>query len=127
MPTPASHADGPLEPQKAVGHGPQAVGVRQYERHGVCVIAPHGAYDMDSVGPLADALHSAAVTYRKVVLDASEVTFADSSFLNLLIAAHRSVALRVAAPSPRVERLLEITGVDGLLEIRGTVDEAAVS
>ncbi|MGV9590554.1 STAS domain-containing protein [Streptomyces tendae] len=67
----------------------------------------------------------AAAEHSKVVLDASGITFADSSRLNPLIPTHRTVDLRVAAPTRQLCRLLAITGVDALLTVRSTVEEAA--
>ncbi|KUN38652.1 hypothetical protein AQJ30_13365 [Streptomyces longwoodensis] len=110
--------------ERTGGQGPDGSGVPQYERRGACVIAPGGAYDMDSVAPLARALDRAAREYPVVVLDASGVTFADSTFLTLLIRAHRSGRLRLAAPSAQVRQICEITGVDGYLDVRDTVDDA---
>ncbi|MFJ4483114.1 STAS domain-containing protein [Streptomyces longwoodensis] len=110
--------------ERTGGPGPDGSGVPQYERRGAYVIAPRGAYDMDSVAPLARALDRAAREYPVVVLDASGVTFADSTFLTLLIRAHRSGRLRLAAPSPQVRQICEITGVDGYLDVRDTVDDA---
>ncbi|BET46046.1 hypothetical protein RGQ21_10280 [Kitasatospora aureofaciens] len=60
-----------------------------------------------------------------MVLDASGFTFADSRLLNPLIPTHRTVDLRVAAPTRQLCRLLAITGVDALLTVRSTVEEAA--
>ncbi|NEA45444.1 STAS domain-containing protein [Streptomyces sp. SID10815] len=102
-------------------------GVIQYEASGAWVVIAHGAYDMHSITPLASALDSAAGKHPKVVLDTSGVTFADSTLLNLLIRTHRAVTLRVAAPGPQLQRLLEITGVDTLLQTRATVAEAVAS
>ncbi|MEU1708454.1 STAS domain-containing protein [Streptomyces sp. NPDC005706] len=104
-----------------------ATALHQYECCGAWVIAAHGSYDMHSIPPLADALDAAARKHPKVVLDASDVDFADSSFLNLLILAHRTGTLRVAAPPEQLQRLFEITGTDTVLEIRETVNDAAVS
>ncbi|GGV72796.1 hypothetical protein GCM10010277_86160 [Streptomyces longisporoflavus] len=98
---------------------------RQYEYRGARVIAAAGEYDMGSITSLRQALHTAAGQYPKVVLDASAVTFADSTFLNMLILAHQRGTLRVVAPSARVRRLFEITGADSFLEIRQTIEEAA--
>ncbi|MFJ5779091.1 STAS domain-containing protein [Streptomyces sp. NPDC093094] len=125
-PAPTSDTGTTRLPQTA-GHGPQEARVRQYERHGAGVIAAHGAWDMDSIKPLADALDTAAGKYPKIVLDASEITFADSSFLNLLVRIHRTAALRLVAPSLQVQRLCEITGMDSLLAVHGTVDDAAAA
>lgn len=99
----------------------------QYAMHGAWVVGARGAYDMNSVEPLADALREAAEKSSKVVLDASGITFADSTLLSLLILTHQATDFRVAAPTRQVLRLLQLTGVDGLLKVRATVDEAAVA
>ena len=112
------------------GHvsGPDlATAVHQYECCGAWVVAPHGSYDMHSIPPLAAVLDAAVRKHPKVILDASSVDFADSSFLNLLILAHQTGTLRVAAPPEQLQRLFEITGTDTVLEIRETVNDAAVS
>jgi anti-anti-sigma factor len=108
----------------SAGHASRPAEVRRYESRGVCVIAARGSFDLDSITPLANALGAAVRERPEVVLDASGVTFADSSFLNLLILTHQAGTLRLAAPPPQLLRLCEIAGVDGLLEIRDTVDDA---
>ncbi|MET7320526.1 STAS domain-containing protein [Streptomyces sp. NPDC005549] len=99
--------------------------VARYECCGVCVVGAHGPYDLYSITPLSEALDAAAKEHAKVVLDASGIAFADSALLNLLILTQRSVDLRVAAPTQQLRRLLDITGVDTLLKVRETVEEAA--
>ncbi|MGV9899681.1 STAS domain-containing protein [Streptomyces tendae] len=88
-------------------------------------VGARGSFDPSSIAPLAEALDRAAAEHSKVVLDASGITFADSSLLNPLIPTHRTADLRVAAPTRQLCRLLEITGVDALLTVRSTVEEAA--
>lgn len=105
--------------------GPPPAEVTQYAQHGVWVVAAHGSCDAQSITRLEEALTTAAWTQPKVVLDASGITFADSSLLNLLILTHRTVALRVAGPGPHLQRLLRITGLDAVLYVRATVEEAA--
>ncbi|MFH8610995.1 STAS domain-containing protein [Streptomyces sp. NPDC018029] len=112
------------QPAACAVHGPM---VREYECRGARVIAAHGEYDLSSITPLAQALEAAARQYPKVILDASGVTFADSTLLNLLILTHRRGDLRVVAPSPPLQRICEITGLDSILQIRETVEEAALS
>ncbi|WP_411104888.1 STAS domain-containing protein [Streptomyces sp. cmx-4-9] len=90
----------------------------------VAVVAAAGEYDTDTLGPIEEELAAAAATHRIVVLDASRLTFADSSFLNLLLRVHRSTALRIAAPQPQLSRLLEMTGADGVLDLRPTLEAA---
>ncbi|MEU9645987.1 STAS domain-containing protein [Streptomyces sp. NPDC048188] len=99
--------------------------VAQYEWGGVCVVGASGSYDLYSITPLSEALDAAAREHSKVVLDASRITFADSTLLNLLILTQRAVDLRVAAPTQQLRRLLDVTGVDTLLKVRETVEEAA--
>ncbi|MFF8395385.1 STAS domain-containing protein [Streptomyces sp. NPDC016172] len=115
----------PLPQQTA--HATEGVAVLQYEWRGAWVVAAGGSYDMDSIKPLADVLEAAARKHPKVILDASGITFADSTLLNLLILTHQAGTLRVVAPSPQLQRLCEITGVDSILETRNSVDDAAVT
>ncbi|WP_459754940.1 STAS domain-containing protein [Streptomyces sennicomposti] len=111
-------------PHECAGGGATAI---QYEWRGAWVVAARGSFDMQSVGPLANALDTAAGKCSKVVLDASGVTFADSSFLNVLIQAHQATTLRLVSPPRQLRRLCEITGVDAVLETRPTVDAAVLS
>ncbi|MGW1956952.1 STAS domain-containing protein [Streptomyces sp. NPDC001920] len=122
-----SNTGGRPLPEQAGASASAGDGVLQYEWRGAWVVAAHGEYDMDSIAPLADALETAVRKHAKVVLDASGVVFGDSTLLNLLIRTHQVGTLRVAAPSPQLRRLCEITGADMLLELRGSVDEAAVA
>ncbi|MFJ8050369.1 STAS domain-containing protein [Streptomyces luteogriseus] len=116
-----------LLPEQVTTHAPEGAAVLQYEWLGAWVVVARGTYDMDSITPLSDALGVAVREYPKVILDASGITFADSTLLNLLILTHKAGTLRVVAPSPQLRRLCEITGVDGILEMRTSVDDAAVS
>ncbi|WP_244258526.1 STAS domain-containing protein [Streptomyces sp. Tu 2975] len=99
--------------------------VVQYEWCGAWVVGARGDFDMHSITPLADALDTAAKEHPRMVLDASGITFADSTLLNLLIRTHQAADLRVAAPTQQLRRLLRITGVDTVLKVRATVEEAA--
>ncbi|MFJ8945107.1 STAS domain-containing protein [Streptomyces sp. NPDC102395] len=126
-PTLMSRTGGKPSPEQDAEDAARAPSVVQHETSGAWVVAARGAYDMDSITPLADALETAAGKHSKVVLDASGVTFADSAFLNMLIRAHQAGPLRVVAPSRQLQRLFEVTGVDTVLEVRGTVADAALS
>lgn len=92
---------------------------------GARVIRVHGELDLDSLPPLKAVLEAAAGEHPVTVLETSGVTFADSSALNLLLAAARQTVLRIAAPSEPMLRLLRITGADEVLNVRSTVAEAA--
>ncbi|MFF1542505.1 STAS domain-containing protein [Streptomyces sp. NPDC058291] len=109
---------------QVTGPGPDRAAVLQYERNGAWVVVAHGDYDLNSIAPLEDALVTAARKHSKVVLDVSALTFADSTFLNLLIRIHRETGMRLAGPPANLQRLLEITGADGVLDVRATVGDA---
>ncbi|WP_227024986.1 STAS domain-containing protein [Streptomyces tsukubensis] len=96
----------------------------QYALENTWVIAAHGDIDMQNLGPLRMALEETAASHPVTVLDTSGVTFADSTFLNLLLRAHQSTSLRIAAPSEPVRRLLEITGADRVLSLYPSVAQA---
>ncbi|GGS58234.1 hypothetical protein GCM10010206_20150 [Streptomyces cinerochromogenes] len=119
--------DGGNQRAGQAGDSGPVTAVQQREWRGAWVIAAHGSYDMHTTPPLADALDSAVRKHPKVILDASGIDFADSSFLNLLIVAHHTGTLRVAAPPAQLRRLFEITGTDTVLEVRETVHDAAAS
>ncbi|MFD7973520.1 STAS domain-containing protein [Streptomyces clavifer] len=88
------------------------------------VVRARGDLDCDSIDPLFIALWQAVAGHEVVVLDASAVTFADSSFLSLLIDVHQRTQLRVAAPRPALLRLLRTAGVDRVIRTYATLDEA---
>lgn len=94
----------------------------------MAVVAAYGEFDLAACPPLLRALTAAAEEGPVVVLDLTEVTFADSTFLNTLLITRRLTELRLAGVSEQVLRLLEITGADQILRLFPTVaDAAAVS
>lgn len=97
----------------------------QYGLGEAWVIAASGEFDLSTSSVLAEVLEVAARKHQRIVLDAAGVTFADSMFLTLLLRIHGQTELRLAAPSRQVARVLELTGADTLLTVRGTVAEAA--
>ncbi|MFJ4519503.1 STAS domain-containing protein [Streptomyces sp. NPDC088810] len=109
------------------GATPTAAGVVQYELNGAWVVAAHGEYDMKTIAPLADALEAAARKHSIVVLDVAGVTFGDSTFLNLLLRVHSQTTLRLVAPAPQFQRVLEITEADSVLDIRASLEDACLA
>ncbi|MEU9033058.1 STAS domain-containing protein [Streptomyces sp. NPDC048383] len=83
----------------------------------VRVIVCGGEFDQDTLGHLQEA-GTAAVDdpgVRRIVLDVTAVTFADSSMLNLMPLLLRSGRLVLAGPLPdRLGRLLDVTEVRAL-------------
>ncbi|MFZ3474847.1 STAS domain-containing protein [Streptomyces sp. 4.24] len=88
------------------------------------VVSAHGELDQDTLSPLEAALDTAAGQYPLVVLDVGEVTFGDSSFLNLLLRTHRVTELRIAAPGEQLRRLFALTGADTVLSLHASVGDA---
>ncbi|TCR26534.1 STAS domain-containing protein [Streptomyces sp. BK205] len=107
------------------GHVPEENGLVQYERDKAWVIVAHGAFDMDTIAPFAEALQAAVAGHARVVVDVSGITFADSTFLNLLLHINQQTDLRIVAPAPQLRRVLEMTGADTVLTVQPTVDDAA--
>ncbi|MFF4099083.1 STAS domain-containing protein [Streptomyces sp. NPDC001903] len=88
------------------------------------VVPAYGELDQDTLAPLEEALAAAADRHALVVLDASAVTFGDSSFLNLLLRAHQLTTLRIAAPGEQLRRLFALTGADTVLSLYPGVEDA---
>ncbi|WP_037853147.1 STAS domain-containing protein [Streptomyces sp. NRRL S-340] len=114
------------EPQLS-GAAPASAGVVQYELNGAWVVVAHGDYDMNTITPLADALETAARKHSIVVLDVAGVTFGDSTFLNLLLRVHSQTSLRLVAPAPQFQRVLEITEADSVLDVRASLEDASMA
>lgn len=104
------------------GHSAGDVVRDQFAAGEAWVIVVGGALDFDTIGPLGEALES--VEQDRVVLDLSEVHFADSTAINLLLRFRSRADLHLVAPSAVVARLLSITGVDTILAIHDSLSTA---
>lgn len=102
---------------------------------GLPVVHLSGEVDLAAAPALRDRLVTLAQQLaatdgaRGVVLDLERVSFIDSTGLSVLVAAHSRLGesgrqLRVAAAPPRVRRVLELTGLDGLLALYADVASA---
>ncbi|MFF1443380.1 STAS domain-containing protein [Streptomyces sp. NPDC058295] len=102
-----------------MSHGPDGKGTTvQYEQDGAWVVVAHGDYDTK------EALDTAARKHPRLVFDVSGVSFADSTFLNLLLRIHHMTSLRIAGPPRQLRHLLEITGTDTVLDTRANIQDA---
>jgi anti-anti-sigma factor len=68
-------------------------------------------------------------TPPRTVVDLSGVTFMDSSGINALITAHQAMSnaqgwLRIAGAQPSVLRVLELVGLDDVIDCHPTVEQA---
>ncbi|MFD7663771.1 STAS domain-containing protein [Streptomyces sp. NPDC059788] len=119
---------------------PTRVVVREGRRAGdALLVTVTGPLDIDTVPPLDEALREAGAARdgtgpgdsaaRPVVVDLSGVDFADSTTVNVLLQQHAALGarLRLAAPSPGLRRLFELTGLDGVLPLYATVGEAGAA
>jgi anti-sigma B factor antagonist len=97
-------------------------------RDGFTVISASGEIDLVSVHEFRDELRG-ALERGPVVVDLHGVEFCDSAGLRTLVEAHRhaearSTALRIAAPSAAVTRILELSGADTVLAVFSDIDAA---
>ncbi|GGZ45857.1 STAS domain-containing protein [Streptomyces subrutilus] len=97
------------------------------QRDGVRVVVMAGEFDLDHAGPLRIALDPAAEGVRRYVVDVSEVSFADSITLTILLQATlaREVVLAGTQP-PHLEQLLRLTGADRVFAAAPSVAEGRV-
>lgn len=97
---------------------------------GTIVVAVLGDCDLAVAGDLESAL-SAAVGggATRIVVDLREAAMVDSSALHALLAgreraAERHAELTVVCDRPSIVRVLELTGIDRLIPIQATLEQA---
>ncbi|MGW4568981.1 STAS domain-containing protein [Streptomyces sp. NPDC004561] len=96
---------------------------------GIRVVTLAGEIDHQTGDALRQALEASNTPRPRVVADLHQVTFMDSSGINIFITAHRTLSeagdwLRLAAPGVSVMRTLNIVGVDTLIDCRETFHQA---
>ncbi|MCX5078629.1 STAS domain-containing protein [Streptomyces sp. NBC_00513] len=105
----------------------QQVLVLPDEGDGVRVIACVGEFDQDTLGSFRQAGNPAVAdpAVRRIVLDVSRLTFADSSMLNEMLRLLRSGRLVLAGPlPPGLRRVLELTQAGPLFPVADSVEVA---
>ncbi|MDO0924310.1 STAS domain-containing protein [Streptomyces sp. TG1A-8] len=107
---------------------PSRLSVTATVAEGVRVLSVAGEIDHHTGDALRRALDVPDGPPR-VVADLHRVTFMDSSGINILLAAHRTLTeaggwLRLAAPTPSVLRTLQIVGIDSVIDCRDTLHQA---
>jgi anti-sigma B factor antagonist len=99
-------------------------------RSGHVLVRAVGELDLASAPNLTQAADDAfGDGYRLLLLDLSGVSFMDSTGLSALLAIHRDAGTHqaraaIVAPSENALRVLEMLGVDQVLDIFDTVDAA---
>ncbi|MBA2560863.1 MAG: STAS domain-containing protein [Propionibacteriales bacterium] len=95
---------------------------------GVTVVTVSGDLDVSDALSLRETLGQAqGDSARPVLLDLAEVGFIDSAGIGLLVSAHRRAAggggqFALAALTPTVARVLELTRTDRMLTVLPTVE-----
>ncbi|MFF7341927.1 STAS domain-containing protein [Streptomyces sp. NPDC008163] len=89
------------------------------------MLSARGAFDAVTTSLLSQALEAACQAGgRYIVVNCSEINFADVAFLRALLCHSHGARVVVAAPSPVVCRLLEATDTTHLLQATGGPGEA---
>lgn len=96
-----------------------AVRVEVWEEDKTPVIRLSGELDMTSVEQVRPAIDAAVGSKaERVVFDAGGLEFIDSSGIALLVSVTRHVReVEVRSPHPIVRRIIELTGLDQILQI----------
>lgn len=108
---------------------------RQVPGDGTTVVELSGEIDPYSAPRLQAVVEAAIMTGRPVIIDMGDVTLMDSAGFGVLIAAHlqakrAGVPVLLRALSGRIRGLMEMLGIDAVLEIeaetpRGATDTGA--
>jgi anti-sigma B factor antagonist len=102
-----------------------------HTHEGVVVLAVSGELDLATISILKDTVGSQMLEGGdRVVLDLSELSFCDSTGLGSFVGLHRQadavgVGFALAAPRKRVGDLLQISGINQVVAVYPSVDEAA--
>ncbi|MFE2622212.1 STAS domain-containing protein, partial [Streptomyces caelestis] len=96
---------------------------------GIRVLTPAGEIDHDTGETLRRTLTPSPTGPPRIVADLRQVTFMDSSGINILLTAHHTATtaggwLRLAAPTPAVLRTLQIVGIDEIIDCHPTLHDA---
>ncbi|MFJ8053257.1 STAS domain-containing protein [Streptomyces luteogriseus] len=97
---------------------------------GVRVVTLRGEIDHDVQDVLSGALLTeGGARPPRIVADLTDVTFMDSSGINVFVATHRQVSsaegwVRIAGPQPSVLRVLQLVGIDTVITCHPTIEQA---
>lgn len=100
------------------------------EVEGIRVVTLRGEIDHDVQDVLSEALLVEDGTAPpRIVADLTDVTFMDSSGINVFVATHQQVSgahgwVRIAGAQPSVLRILQLVGVDTLITCHPTAEQA---
>ena len=106
--------------------------VQRMDLDGAVCLALIGELDLASVTTLNAHLKSAAETEKHLIVDMSGLRYIDSTGAKALLDAHRNLKqagrrIVLAAVSPMTQRILNVLGVEQVLAVFATVEEALAS
>jgi len=100
------------------------------ERAGVPIVTVGGEVDVSTAPALQAELSSIAEDTPRVVVDLSEVTFLDSTGIGVLIAGMKRLSrgeevgtMQLVVTRPHILKVLEVTGLTSIFDIRGSLEE----
>ncbi|MFF7490573.1 STAS domain-containing protein [Streptomyces luteogriseus] len=102
----------------------------QRDVEGIRVVTLRGEIDHDVQEVLSAALLTESGTQPpRIVADLTDVTFMDSSGINVFVATHRRVSsaqgwVRIAGAQPSVLRVLQLVGIDTVITCHPTTEQA---
>jgi anti-anti-sigma factor len=102
----------------------------EIERDDCVVLKLDGELDLDTAPVLYNCLEEMLGRGAwRIVIDASTLTFCDSTGLSALLTAHQACAsaggfLRLAAPDELLTRLLAVVGLQATIPVYPTIDTA---
>ncbi|WP_317440693.1 STAS domain-containing protein [Streptomyces collinus] len=116
-----------METQNA--YRPEPLRVTSTTTDTATIVAVSGEIDHNTAAPLIQALAPEQLGERpRAVVDMREVSFMDSSGINVLLAAHRDLtptgSLRLAGVQNSVMRTLQLVGVDSIIPCYPSLTDA---
>lgn len=110
------------------GVGTDRLSVLTTVTDGIQIVAPAGEDDHQTGPALRDALKPRSPQLH-IVIDMHDVTFMDSSGVNILLVAHHELHdadgwLRLAALNDPAQRIVQIVGLDTLIPCHPTLTNA---
>jgi anti-sigma B factor antagonist len=96
---------------------------------GPTILAVEGELDLATIGILKDAAGTRLDAGSWLVLDLAGLTFCDSTGLGAFVALHRQATsagatFALAAPGKRIADLFTLSGIDQVVPVYGSRDEA---
>lgn len=104
-------------------------GIDREIRDGRAVISVSGEVDAHTAPALSEALREVTEPGARIVVDLTDVTFLDSTGLGVFVTALKHLresdgSLALVITSARVKKVFTLTGLDALIPLHETLDQA---